>query len=651
MSYVDIESFWKEHQHSLKQIRSKLGKNRPTKVRVGSGSSTRSNPRYTHKNTSYNTGKPILNNQNGLKQRRDVPLKVRIASGSSTRSTPSEIENVPLRKSALTPPISSRKYSPAHSHPPFGKYRKSPPAHLSRLESPNTAEVNNGRKLRGNKFDVVPPVKPKKAFERKVDYDSWGDDSGNESDDEQVHYMPQPHPVAFYPPPTVVYGAPFPVYYPPPPKGARGNRRGQKKKSDRGYKDMYRDRRSYNSKRKSKSKPPRSPLRSPLVTRRSVPRKRNDDSFDTPSASCPSCVTDLSDDEKPRYQYIFAGHNTYDPYGEEMDNSPATYLIKKPKFASDFVDWFIEECLLEEFVPDALIEIYDELEQQAARYGNSFPSARESDPEKIIRAFYKPTLQVCEDFLGREIDKMLRDIVLDAINSLADDQIMEKIERVDPLEEWLNRLINETIHQCCYDIVKDTAVEMADDHIEREYRNNILDDVITDYIIEIGPSLVNDSVFELLLERFIEEEVIKPEVADDSREIAKEIIQSYDNKIIKRELQAVTRQAEDKLADSLCLEYLLSTIARQGQLWTESDYASRYLDNIVVNTLIEQFLTVLHNRDKTLNNKPLKKLHQKVVTDVALDVLLQKLSSTLDEDIADVDEYERGILDDLEPPL
>ncbi|XP_013404409.1 uncharacterized protein LOC106169492 [Lingula anatina] len=93
----------------------------------------------------------------------------------------------------------------------------------------------------------------------------------------------------------------------------------------------------------------------------------------------------------------------------------------------------------------------------------------------------------------------------------------------------------------------------------------------------------------------------------------------------------------------MCSEYLLSLVARQGQLWTEDDHADKLLDSLMLNVLLEQFFGVSGERQRTLDNLPLRKLHEKIVTDVALDVLLTQLSQALDEDMADLDEYERGL--------
>ena len=60
------------------------------------------------------------------------------------------------------------------------------------------------------------------VFYRQSDYDSWGEETDSEDEEDQGQYMPQPYPMQPYPgPPQVVFGAPFPMFYPPPPPQRR----------------------------------------------------------------------------------------------------------------------------------------------------------------------------------------------------------------------------------------------------------------------------------------------------------------------------------------------------------------------------------------------------------------------------------------------
>lgn len=55
-------------------------------------------------------------------------------------------------------------------------------------------------------------------FDRsKPDYDSWGEDSDDEEEKENDRYRYKPRPYPQQSP--LVFGAPLPVYYPPPPRG------------------------------------------------------------------------------------------------------------------------------------------------------------------------------------------------------------------------------------------------------------------------------------------------------------------------------------------------------------------------------------------------------------------------------------------------
>ena len=67
----------------------------------------------------------------------------------------------------------------------------------------------------------------------------------------------------------------------------------------------------------------------------------------------------------------------------------------------------------------------------------------------------------------------------------------------DPLESFLTRLLNDAVAEATTDVVKETVKEMARTYVQTQHDNNVFDDLIGDYIKEIGPSLVR--TFLLLL--------------------------------------------------------------------------------------------------------------------------------------------------------
>ncbi|XP_025102375.1 uncharacterized protein LOC112568978 isoform X4 [Pomacea canaliculata] len=258
---------------------------------------------------------------------------------------------------------------------------------------------------------------------------------------------------------------------------------------------------------------------------------------------------------------------------------------------------------------------------------------------------YLPTLYACEDVMTDGIKELLHDIVKESASELAEDYLEEKRLQHDPLDEFLTSLLSDAVDLSVRELVREAVVEMAESHMLDTQATQIYLGVFQDHLKEIMPDVLNEVQFELIAEEFIQEEVIAPEVEEESTSIAKETLKHYDNKVARREFSEVFRKAGQQLADSMLVGYLMSVIARQGKLHTQNDHNNKYLDNLIMNIAMEQYFNVQKMRDKTTQNRPLRKLHEKAFIDVSLDACLKQLTASLDEDLADVDEYERGIND------
>ena len=60
----------------------------------------------------------------------------------------------------------------------------------------------------------------------------------------------------------------------------------------------------------------------------------------------------------------------------------------------------------------------------------------------------------------------------------------------DPLESFLTRLVNDAVEEAATSVVKETVREMAREYIEYKQVDEVLDDLMADYLDEIGYELV-----------------------------------------------------------------------------------------------------------------------------------------------------------------
>ncbi|CAL1540644.1 unnamed protein product [Lymnaea stagnalis] len=568
---LEKESFWKEHQDTLVKVRQEL--------------------------------------QSGKKSRYGTPGGVR--------------KRTPNGKSGLQPP----------SHPPYGKYRRTPSPYLPKISPEPQRKPAQQKVLAKKVFDVVPPLKPKKAFltSSAEDYDSWGEESDDEDeyDYEKIKSMnrrrkatpvkqkrrlkPQPYPVSMqaYVQPQVVYGVPFPVYYPPPPARKGKN---QREKYDRNTRKVH----------KNKSGIP-------------VMKKRKSTNVHPSMPMFTTFYPDMSDGGFGSTTDKEEGTEEEDLMVKLCTKSALSHWKKHPLFASDFCTWFIDDCLNTELLPDLLIDTMNEIKYMPHDH-----------------PLYLPSLYTCEDILSDHVSEMVLDIVRETAGEIANDYLDEKRLKRDPLEDFLTGIIEDVVQAATREVVRSTVINLAEDYVENEYATGVIQSLLKDYVREIGPDLLEEITFDLIAEDFIGNEVIAPEVQEEAVVIAMETIQYYDDKVLKRQLKEVkfvSQQAHDVLADSIIMEYLLSMMSQHGKLWAETDHQNKYLDDLILNTSLTQIFNIQKQRQKTVQCKPLQKLHEKVVSDVALDVFLQYLTRTLDEDLADVDEYERDVTDDTSFPF
>uniref|UniRef100_A0A2C9KWF4 Uncharacterized protein n=1 Tax=Biomphalaria glabrata TaxID=6526 RepID=A0A2C9KWF4_BIOGL len=461
------------------------------------------------------------------------------------------------------------------------KYEVVPPLKPNR-EAPH--ETLSPKKTKKTLNHSVPLLKPKKILKEKV--------------------PPLKPKLAFEP--RIVYGAPFPVYYPPPPKDARKVKRLRDNRSEK--KQRFHEPPQKNSRvhKRSKSQVPVYAASYPMM----------------PAVPLVYPQVPTEDDEEEETEV------------DEMVQEALNHWKKHPLFASDYCEWFIQDCLNTEILPDLLIDTLNEIKHMPYHH-----------------PLYVPSLYTCEDLLADQVSEMATEIAREAVSELANDYLDEKLLQRDPLEDFLSDLVEDVVRQGTREVVRSTIMDMAEDHLQTEYASTIITSLVSDYLRDIAPDLLEEVTFDIIAEDFINSQVIAPEVTEEAIVVARETIQYYDDKVLRKQFKEVNLLANDKLADAVILDYLVTLMFQHGKLWAETDHQNKFLDDMIFNTGLAQIFSIQKNREKTVKSKPLQKLHEKVVSDVALDVFLQHLTRTLDEDLADVDEYERGVTDESSHPF
>lgn len=61
----------------------------------------------------------------------------------------------------------------------------------------------------------------------------------------------------------------------------------------------------------------------------------------------------------------------------------------------------------------------------------------------------------------------------------------------DPLEKFLSDLIEDAVRMGARDIVRSSVIEIAEDYVQTEFSTGVINSLLHDHMMEIGPELVS----------------------------------------------------------------------------------------------------------------------------------------------------------------
>ncbi|RNA43038.1 hypothetical protein BpHYR1_042902 [Brachionus plicatilis] len=143
------------------------------------------------------------------------------------------------------------------------------------------------------------------------------------------------------------------------------------------------------------------------------------------------------------------------------------------------------------------------------------------------------------------------------------------------------------------------------------------------------------------LERPVFNSIFEPVIKIMLTDIAQEVLNERNKKIKTIESNAIKKVAKEKLVNNLMLDRMLDTVAQHGKVVAENDDVSRLMDAMALDVLLNTLTGVGKIKEKTTKNYPLKKFHLNSFMNVALDILVGELSSSLEEDMKELNYFEK----------
>ena len=173
-----------------------------------------------------------------------------------------------------------------------------------------------------------------------------------------------------------------------------------------------------------------------------------------------------------------------------------------------------------------------------------------------------------------------------------------------------------------------------------DFTEEMLDDEIENMTRDVVLGLVREQK-EMHRKRqiFILEDIFETTMKEMMREIAQEEITYHKKLVNKIQNIEIKKVAIERIMNDMMLDMMLNVVA--GKNGENGDDVDKILDGMALDVLLNVHSDVRKTKSKTLNNYPLKKFHMNTFMNVALDMLISELSSSLEDDMKELDLFEK----------
>ncbi|XP_065425057.1 uncharacterized protein LOC101953740 isoform X3 [Chrysemys picta bellii] len=298
-------------------------------------------------------------------------------------------------------------------------------------------------------------------------------------------------------------------------------------------------------------------------------------------------------------------HGPSCPYEEHV--AQCHYSSDLTQLAWNLVDSFISQLLLEELVPDVILETFTEFIKDQRQQPLKSSNGKSSQGEKSQRHL-------------RESSSALKHLP----NSLLDE------------------LFAEVLRDLLAEVFRSAMKDFVDDYLTRAAISDSIDGIVTEVVQMVLSAFLREALQEMEYEAILQE-VISHVVEEDAKALAQSVLCDYDAEMIKLQQSQITAFASKQLIDLFLLEHLIGMTSTYPPGFWGKEHSTVVLLSWMFDILIRQFFSIQEQQRTTSENVPLGDFHQKAFTEVALDVILTELSKLAEEDMEDLLEYERGV--------
>ncbi|XP_067826929.1 uncharacterized protein [Heptranchias perlo] len=252
-------------------------------------------------------------------------------------------------------------------------------------------------------------------------------------------------------------------------------------------------------------------------------------------------------------------------------------------------------------------------------------------------SFFRENKSFAWNFVDSFISEVLRDeLVPDALMEVLSG-VYTKCPPVYSLTKK-NSYIQSKLQQITeLDVLKQRPAVSVLDTLLKEIVGELTVRVIRSAVKE----LVKEAVSEMILEGILQDEILPSVLDEETRNVAVLLLSEYHTEISEQQQEEVRTYASRRLIDMLLLENLMKIIGSEGRAFSEKVELDRLLDSWMLDVFFGQYFNISRHNHVTVENVALRDYHQKAFTDVVLDVILTEMSEHVDQDLADLSQYEQ----------